>query len=36
VDFGGHAEKAIDLLRKVQSELVEADKYNDAHQKKPK
>jgi hypothetical protein len=31
VEFGGHAEKAIDLLRHAQEELVEGDKYNDAH-----
>jgi hypothetical protein len=36
IGFGGHAENAIDLLKKVESELIEADKYNDAHQKKPK
>ena len=31
IEFGGHAEKAIDLLRHAQEELVEGDKYNDAH-----
>jgi hypothetical protein len=36
VDFGGHAENAIDLFRKAQAELAAADQYNDAHQKKPK
>jgi hypothetical protein len=36
VEFGGHAENAIDLFKKAQTELIEADKYNDAHQKKPK
>jgi len=36
VEFGGHAENAIDLFKKAETELVEADKYNDAHQKKPK
>ena len=36
IEFGGHAEKAIDLFTKAQGELVEADKYNDAHQKKPR
>ncbi|HTV79977.1 MAG TPA: hypothetical protein VMF03_17125 [Steroidobacteraceae bacterium] len=30
-EFGGHAEKAIDLLRHAQEELDEADRYNDAH-----
>jgi len=34
VGFGGHAEKAIDLLKQAEAELVEADKYNEAHQKK--
>ena len=34
VEFGGHAEKAIDLFKQAQAELIEADKYNDAHQKK--
>ena len=36
VEFGGHADNAIELLKKAQSELIEGDKYNDAHQKKPK
>ena len=36
LEFGGHADSAIDLFKKAQSELIEADKYNDAHQKKPK
>ena len=31
VEFGGHAEKAIDLLKHAQEELIEADKWNDAH-----
>jgi peptidoglycan hydrolase CwlO-like protein len=31
IEFGGHAEKAIELLRHAQEELVEGDKYNDAH-----
>ena len=31
VEFGGHAEKAINLLRQAQAEIVEADKWNDAH-----
>jgi hypothetical protein len=34
VEFGGHAEKAVDLLKQAQAELVEADKYNDAHHKR--
>lgn len=36
VDFGGHAQTAVDLFRKAQAELVAADQYNDSHQKKPK
>lgn len=36
VEFGGHANNALDLFKKAEAELVEADKYNDAHQKKPK
>ena len=31
IEFGGHAEKAIELLRHAQEELVEGDQYNDAH-----
>jgi hypothetical protein len=31
LEFGGHAEKAIDALRHAEQELVEADKWNDAH-----
>ena len=34
--FGGHADTAIDYLRKAQTESIEADKFNGAHQKKPK
>ena len=34
IKFGGHAEKAKDLLNQAKAELIEADKYNDAHQKK--
>ncbi len=30
IEFGGHAEKAIDLLRHAEQELVEGDKFNDA------
>ena len=36
VEFGGHAENAIDFFKKAQAELVAADQYNDAHQKKAK
>jgi hypothetical protein len=31
VEFGGHAEKALDLFRQAQAELVAADQWNDAH-----
>jgi hypothetical protein len=31
IEFGGHAEKAIELLRHAQEEIVEGDKFNDAH-----
>jgi hypothetical protein len=34
VDFGGHAANAIELLSRAKQELVQADQYNDAHQKK--
>jgi hypothetical protein len=33
LEFGGHAEKAIDALRHAQQELIEGDKWNDAHHK---
>jgi hypothetical protein len=33
IEFGGHAEKALDLLKQAQAELVEGDKYNNAHRK---
>jgi hypothetical protein len=33
VEFGGHAGKAIDLLKQAQVELIEGDKWNDAHRK---
>ena len=36
VNFGGHANKAADLFAQAAKELVAADEYNDAHQKKPK
>ncbi len=31
IEFGGHAEKAIDALKHAQQELIEGDKYNDMH-----
>lgn len=34
IEFGGHAEKALDLFKQAESELIEADKYNDSHPKK--
>ena len=34
IEFGGHANKAMDYLKQAESELIEADKYNDSHQKK--
>ena len=34
VDFGGHANKAIEFFTQAQKELVAADQYNDSHQKK--
>ena len=30
IEFGGHAEKAIELLRHAQEELVAGDQFNDA------
>jgi len=36
IEFGGHADNALELFKKAENELIEADKYNDAHQKKPK
>ena len=34
VEFGGHGDKAIQHLEQAQAELIEGDKYNDAHQHK--
>ena len=34
VEFGGHAENALNLLKKAQAELIAGDQYNNAHQKK--
>ena len=36
VEFGGHGNNAIEFFKKAQSELIEGDKYNEAHQKKTK
>jgi hypothetical protein len=33
VEFGGHADKAIEHLRQAQAELIAADQYNNAHRK---
>jgi len=30
VEFGGHADKAINALQHAQQELIEGDKFNDA------
>jgi hypothetical protein len=34
IEFGGHAEKAIEHFKQAQQELIEGDKYNDMHQRK--
>jgi hypothetical protein len=34
VEFGGHGDNAIEFFKKAQNELIEGDKYNDAHHKK--
>lgn len=31
VEFGGHADKAIDLLMQAQHEIAEGDQYNESH-----
>jgi hypothetical protein len=33
VEFGGHLEKAIALIRQAQQELSAGDQYNDSHQR---
>jgi hypothetical protein len=33
VEFGGHADKAIEALKHAQQEIIEGDKWNDAHHK---
>jgi hypothetical protein len=30
IEFGGHADKAINALQQAQRELIEGDKFNDA------
>jgi len=32
--FGGHTDKAIEHLKQAEAELIEADKYSYAHEKK--
>jgi len=34
IEFGGHAENALNLLKKAEAELVAGDQYNNSHQKK--
>ena len=34
IEFGGHGDKAIEAFQKAQAELIEGDKYNNAHQPK--
>ena len=34
VEFGGHGDKAIAAFQQARAELIEADKYNNAHQPK--
>jgi hypothetical protein len=31
IEFGGHAEKAVDAMQHAQNELVAGDMFNDAH-----
>ncbi len=33
IEFGGHAEKAIESLKHAEQELIAADQFNDAHHK---
>ena len=33
VEFGGHGDKALEALRHAQQELIEGDKWNDAHRR---
>ena len=33
VEFSGHADLALEALKHVEQELIEGDKYNDAHHK---
>jgi hypothetical protein len=34
IEFGGHADNALNLLKKAQAELIAGDQYNNAHKKK--
>jgi len=31
LEFGGHAQKALDALQRAERELIAADRWNDAH-----
>ncbi len=31
IEFGGHAEKALEALQRAQREIIAADRWNDAH-----
>ena len=33
VEFGGHADRAIEALKHAQQELIAGDQFNDAHHK---
>lgn len=33
IEFGGHADNALNLLKKAQAELIAGDQYNNAHKK---
>jgi len=34
IEFGGHADRALEAFRHAEQELILGDQYNDAHQKK--
>lgn len=31
IEFGGHAQKALDALQRAEREIIAADRWNDAH-----
>jgi hypothetical protein len=33
IEFGGHAERAVDAFKHAEEELIAGDKYNDMHHK---